>query len=233
MHTERELLQRYRVPNDIREVSPMFVAITDAPLNLVARMKTLGASLWELSSIKENALHVVRYSNVETSVKCEYLIRQDKTLIDRDNSEGHLPLHTAAYCTRGLICDAFINYGAELNAGEGDMTTPLHFSIFGCKPDGRHGECVTLLLECCVNILARDLYGRTALEVAIEEDRTGKTQFLQLNFCRAVVIFLHYFKGKKNIFRFEVFMLEITIYIFCIFICVTSFTYCIYGLLEK
>ena len=181
VRTKREQLQRYTVPNEhryIREVSPMFVAITDAPLNLMARMKDLGASLWELSSSKENALHVICYSNVETLVKCEYLIRQDKTLIDRENLRGDLPLHTAAYCGRSSICDAFINYGAELNADGCDMRTSLHMAIFGYKPYVRHRECVALLLERGVNIFARDVYDRTASELLRGKDCKGNTQFL-------------------------------------------------------
>ena len=108
--------------------------------------------------------------NPEARVACLHVLLEagaDVNAPTPPSVDQNTPLHFAADCGHAKLVAALIKAGADVNRGNNDNITPLHFACCRSDSDGP----ALLLLRNGAAVDARTSQGRTPLEWAIDYSR--------------------------------------------------------------
>eukprot|EP00929_Paragymnodinium_shiwhaense_P058707 TRINITY_DN29411_c0_g1_i4.p1 TRINITY_DN29411_c0_g1~~TRINITY_DN29411_c0_g1_i4.p1 ORF type:complete len:581 (-),score=163.58 TRINITY_DN29411_c0_g1_i4:70-1812(-) len=102
------------------------------------------------------------------------LLVEAKANLDVKRKDGRSPVHTAAESGHREVCEFLLEMGADVNALTDAGETPLHCAAYNFCPFGLSStervKVVQLLLKRGVNAELKDMSGRTALQIAADED---------------------------------------------------------------
>lgn len=90
---------------------------------------------------------------------------QVRRVIAKELFDGFTPLQRACLERNSEMASLFIEYGVDIEKQGKYGWTALHAACFACRP-GQSSSTITLLLNSCANVVAKDDHGCLAVDLA-------------------------------------------------------------------
>ncbi|XP_019627786.1 PREDICTED: uncharacterized protein LOC109472443 [Branchiostoma belcheri] len=150
---------------DKRQSSPLHWAAENGNHETVPALLKAGADVNAKNKKQHSPLHLASENGDRDTVSALLIANADVNA--RDNCQSS-PLHRAALTDNHETVSALLNAGADVNALDKWRNTPLH----GAARRG-HPKCAEILLQHWADTGIRNKKGRTAKDIAADEDTRG------------------------------------------------------------